>query len=168
MGPVECPSIAPVAAHTTYSDGKSTVEEMAEQAAELGYEYISLTDHSPSQRIAHGLDLGRLDQEIEEIERLRTRRRTKALHILIGAEFDILGDGKLDYPDEILERLDIVADRKSDCTEVQGDSRILTFFLAPVRSSLGPHPKCLLPRRFAQPWLLWRDGFSVSLTPVYN
>jgi DNA polymerase (family 10) len=95
-------------AHTTYSDGKSTIEAMVEHAAELGYEYIALTDHSPSQRVAHGLDLDRLEQKIEEIERLRKRRRDRAPHILIGTEVDILADGKLDYPDEILARLDIV------------------------------------------------------------
>jgi len=95
-------------AHTTYSDGKSTIEEMVEHAAELGYEYIALTDHSPSQRIAHGLDPDRLEQKIEEIERLRKKRKDRAPRILMGAEVDILADGKLDYPDEILARLDIV------------------------------------------------------------
>ena len=95
-------------AHTTYSDGKATVEEMVEHAAELGYEYIALTDHSPSQRVAHGLDLDRLEQKIEEIERLRKKRKDRAPHILIGTEVDILADGKLDYPDKILARLDIV------------------------------------------------------------
>lgn len=95
-------------AHTTYSDGKATIEEMVEHAGELGYEYIALTDHSPSQRIARGLDQDRLEQKIEEIERLRNKRRGLRPHILIGAEVDILADGKLDYPDEILARLDVV------------------------------------------------------------
>jgi DNA polymerase (family X) len=95
-------------AHTTYSDGKATVEEMVEHAAELGYEYIALTDHSPSQRVAHGLDLDRLEQKIEEIERLRKKRKDRTPHILIGTEVDILADGKLDYPDKILARLDVV------------------------------------------------------------
>jgi DNA polymerase (family X) len=54
------------------------------------------------------LGLDRLEQKIEEIERLRKRRRGRAPHILIGTEVDILADGKLDYPDEILARLDIV------------------------------------------------------------
>ena len=94
--------------HTRYSDGKSTVEEMVAHAAELGYEYIALTDHSPSQRIARGLDLDRLEEKIDEIERLRKKRREQAPHVLLGAEVDILGDGQLDYPDEILARLDIV------------------------------------------------------------
>ena len=94
--------------HSTYSDGKATIEEMIDHAAELGYEYIALTDHSPSQRIAHGLALDRLEQKIEEIHSLRKKRRDRPPHILIGSEVDILSDGKLDYPDEILARLDIV------------------------------------------------------------
>ena len=94
--------------HTTYSDGKATIEEMIDHADELGYEYIALTDHSPSQRIAHGLALDRLEQKIEEIQSLRKKRRDRPPHILIGSEVDILSDGKLDYPDEILARVDIV------------------------------------------------------------
>jgi DNA polymerase (family X) len=94
--------------HSTYSDGKSTIAEMVEHAGELDYEYIALTDHSPSQRIARGLALDRLEQKIEEIERLRKQRRDRPPHILIGAEVDILANGKLDYPDEILARLDVV------------------------------------------------------------
>ncbi len=94
--------------HTTYSDGKSRLEEMVEHAAELGYEYIALTDHSPSQRIAHGLDLRRLEEKIEEIERLRKQRQNRLPHILMGAEVDILANGRLDYPGDVLARLDIV------------------------------------------------------------
>jgi DNA polymerase (family 10) len=94
--------------HTVWSDGKSTSEEMVEEAAHLGYEYIALTDHSPSERVAHGLDRDRLEKKIEEIERLRSKRGRLKPHVLIGAEVDILANGKLDYPDEILARLDIV------------------------------------------------------------
>lgn len=94
--------------HTTYSDGKNTVEEMVEHARELGYEYIALTDHSPSQRVARGLNVDRLNEKIEEIERVRKRSRGRGPHILIGAEVDILAKGELDYPDEVLARLDIV------------------------------------------------------------
>jgi len=94
--------------HTTYSDGKATLEEMVEHAAELGYEYIALTDHSPSERIARGLELDRLEKKLEEIEQLRKKRGNRKPYILSGAEVDILADGKLDYPDEILARLDVV------------------------------------------------------------
>ena len=94
--------------HSRYSDGKSTIEEMVERAAELGYEYIALSDHSPSERVAHGLDRKRLEKKITEIEALRKERKDRPPHILIGSEVDILGDGKLDYPDDILAKLDVV------------------------------------------------------------
>jgi DNA polymerase (family 10) len=94
--------------HTTWSDGKSTAGEMVKRAAELGYEYIALTDHSPSERVAHGLDRERLEKKIQEIEQLRKTAKNRLPHILMGAEVDILPDGKLDYPDDILARLDIV------------------------------------------------------------
>src|SRR5262245_43443304 len=94
--------------HTTWSDGRASVEEMVETAAELGYEYIALTDHSPSARIAHGLDPERLEEKIEEVEAVRKKRGRRKPRILLGSEVDILPDGRLDYPDEILERLDVV------------------------------------------------------------
>jgi DNA polymerase (family X) len=94
--------------HTTWSDGKASVEEMVETAATLGREYIALTDHSQSARIAHGLELERLEQKIEEVEALRKKRGGRKPHVLMGAEVDILADGRLDYPDDILARLDVV------------------------------------------------------------
>jgi DNA polymerase (family 10) len=95
-------------AHTTWSDGRSSLEEMVEAAAALGLEYIAITDHSPSSRIANGLDIDRLGRKIEEVEALRKRRGRRRPRILMGAEVDILSDGRLDYPDEVLARLDVV------------------------------------------------------------
>lgn len=95
-------------AHTTWSDGRASVAEMVEAAAGLGYEYIALTDHSQSARVARGLDLERLEAKIEEVERVRRERRNRKPKILLGAEVDILADGKLDYPDSVLSRLDLV------------------------------------------------------------
>jgi DNA polymerase (family 10) len=94
--------------HTTWSDGRSSLEEMVEAAAELGLEYIAITDHSPSSRIANGLDIDRLGRKIEEVEALRKKRGRRKPRILMGAEVDILSDGSLDYPDEILARIDVV------------------------------------------------------------
>ncbi len=94
--------------HTDYSDGKSSAAEMVERAAELGYEYVALADHSPAARIARGLERDRLEQKIAEVERLRRTRRGKSPVILLGAEVDILADGALDYPDDVLARLDVV------------------------------------------------------------
>jgi len=94
--------------HTDYSDGRSTLAEMVERAAALGYEYVALTDHSPAARIAHGLSEERLEQKIEELERVRRQRRGRRPRLLLGAEVDILSNGKLDYADKILARLDVV------------------------------------------------------------
>lgn len=95
-------------AHTTYSDGRATISEMVERAAALGYEYIALSDHSPSQRIARGLDINRLEKKIKELDSIRRRRGRASPRIILGAEVDILPDGRLDYPDEILARFDVV------------------------------------------------------------
>jgi len=94
--------------HTDYSDGRSTLEEMVEGAAALGYEYVALIDHSPSARVAHGLSEERLEKKIEAIERLRRQRHGHKPRILMGAEVDILSNGKLDYKDKTLARLDVV------------------------------------------------------------
>ncbi len=93
-------------AHSTWSDGASTIRQMADKAASLGYEYIAMTDHSPSSRIANGLSIKRLWQKKEEVEKINSEGR--AVKILMGSEVDILPDGSLDYPDEVLRELDFV------------------------------------------------------------
>lgn len=93
-------------AHSTWSDGASTIRQMAEKAASLGYEYIAITDHSPSSRIANGLSVKRLWQKKEEVEKINSEGGT--IRILMGSEVDILPDGSLDYPDEVLRELDFV------------------------------------------------------------
>lgn len=95
-------------AHTTYSDGRATIAEMVERAALLGYEYIALSDHSPSERVARGLDLERLEKKVRELDSIRRKRGQARPRILLGAEVDILPDGRLDYPDEILAKFDVV------------------------------------------------------------
>lgn len=92
--------------HSTWSDGKSTIGEMALKAREIGYEYIAITDHSTSSRIANGLDEKRLIEKKKELEKID--RKTDGIKILMGAEVDIKKDGTLDYPDDILKELDFV------------------------------------------------------------
>ncbi len=92
--------------HSNWSDGKNTIEEMALAARFLGYEYIAISDHSGSSKIANGLSEKRLLEHITEIERLN--ERIEGIRILSGTECDILTDGKLDYSNELLEQLDIV------------------------------------------------------------
>ncbi len=92
--------------HTKWSDGKATIEEMAESARRLGYEYIAITDHSPSQTIANGLSIERLRAKQKELE--SAAKKFKNIKILMGTEVDIKSDGTLDYPDNVLKELDVV------------------------------------------------------------
>ncbi len=93
-------------AHTNYSDGKNTVHEMAKKARSLGYEYLCLTDHSISLKVAHGLDEARLKQKRREIDRVN--RSLKGFRLLFGSEVEIDAEGSLDYPDRVLSHFDIV------------------------------------------------------------
>lgn len=92
--------------HSTWSDGSETIETMAEAAREFGYEYIGLCDHSVSSKIANGLDVERILNKMIEVREIN--ERIPGIEILMGSEVDILKDGNLDYPEEILEKLDIV------------------------------------------------------------
>lgn len=94
-------------AHTTWSDGVSTVREMADAALELGYTALALTDHSPYVGITGGMKAEVLAGRAEEIARVRAELKDKLL-LLHGAEVDIRADGQLDYPDEVLATLDFV------------------------------------------------------------
>ncbi|MBI4127600.1 MAG: DNA polymerase/3'-5' exonuclease PolX [Parcubacteria group bacterium] len=92
--------------HSDYSDGRDSLEKVVQKAVATGYQYVALTDHSPSSRIAHGLITDRLLKKLAEIEKLR--RRYPAITLLAGTEVDILPEGSIDYPDEILAKLDFV------------------------------------------------------------
>lgn len=92
--------------HTRASDGKSTLEEMAEAARARGYAYLAISDHSRHATVAHGLDPRRLAAQIDEIEALNAR--LSGFRVLKSCEVDILKDGKLDLPDALLARLDVV------------------------------------------------------------
>lgn len=93
--------------HTTWSDGAYTLEEMAEAAVLKGYDYIAITDHSKSLRVANGLTEARLREQQQQIKELNKKYEGK-LHIFSGVEMDILPDGRLDYEDDMLEELDFV------------------------------------------------------------
>jgi DNA polymerase (family 10) len=91
--------------HTDSSDGRSTLGEMAQAAAERGYDYIAITDHSPHLAVTQGLDADGLAKQIDEIDALN--EELDGIRILKSIEVDILEDGRLDLPDEILQRLDL-------------------------------------------------------------
>ncbi|MCP4435619.1 MAG: PHP domain-containing protein [Actinomycetia bacterium] len=92
--------------HTAWSDGGASVREMAETAADLGHEYMAITDHSQRLTVAHGLSVERLRDQLGEIDRLRAD--LAPFRILTGMEVDILVDGTLDLPEVVLGELDIV------------------------------------------------------------
>jgi DNA polymerase (family 10) len=92
--------------HTTASDGKNSIEEMAEAARALGQEYIAITDHSKAVTVANGLDEKRMAGHIKKLH--AANERGLGIRVLAGAEVDILKDGSLDYSDEILAQLDVV------------------------------------------------------------
>ena len=91
--------------HTTYSDGRNTVEEMALAAQSMGIKYMTITDHSPTAHYARGLEIDRLKLQWDEISRVQEKVSIKLLR---GTESDILRDGALDYPDSILEKFDVI------------------------------------------------------------
>lgn len=92
--------------HTSWSDGGNSIEELVDRARKKGYTYLAVTDHSRSLKIARGLSIERLKEQQEYIARLN--RELEGFRILSGIEVDILSDGSLDYPDEILAEMDIV------------------------------------------------------------
>lgn len=92
-------------AHTTATDGRNTILDMAKKAIELGHNYLAITDHSQHVRVANGLDVERLKKHIEDID--KANEKIAGIKLLKGIEVDILADGSLDLPDSILSELDI-------------------------------------------------------------
>jgi DNA polymerase (family 10) len=92
--------------HSTWSDGQSSIEEMALAAEARGYEYLAISDHSQGLGMVGGLTPERLHQQRAEIQAVQAR--LKRLHLLQGAEVEIKADGTLDFPDEVLAELDFV------------------------------------------------------------
>ncbi len=93
-------------AHTVASDGRASLLEMALAACERGLSYLAITDHSKRLAMAHGLDAARLATQCDEIDRLNAQ--LTGITLLRGIEVDILEDGRLDLPDAVLARLDLV------------------------------------------------------------
>lgn len=119
--------------HTKWSDGAATAEEMARAAQGLGYEYICITDHSRSLKFAGGVGVDDLRQHIRDVRRLS--ERLGGVAVLIGSEVDILADGSLDYPDEVLAELDVVI--ASVHTRFRMDVRAMTERI--IRAMQNPY-----------------------------
>ncbi|MCK9586067.1 DNA polymerase/3'-5' exonuclease PolX [Methanothrix soehngenii] len=92
--------------HSIWSDGRASIIELAQAARSMGYEYIALSDHSPSVGIAGGIGREKMEEKIEAVA--EANDSLEGITILMGAEVDIKADGSLDYPDDLLERMDVV------------------------------------------------------------
>jgi DNA polymerase (family 10) len=144
--------------HTIASDGRSTLAEMAAAAQELGLQYLGIADHSKSSFQAHGLETDRLLAQIAEIEALN--KTFDGFRIFAGSEVDILKDGSLDFPDNVLAKLDYtVASIHSSfsLTEAEMTERI-------IRAMENPHVTMLghLTGRL----LLSRDAYAVNVPAI--
>jgi len=146
--------------HTLASDGQDTLAAMAQAATELGLEWLGIADHSKSSFQANGLDVKRLEKQIEEIQSLNSKKPKCTL--LSGTECDILKEGKLDFPDSLLKELDyVVASVHSGFTsdEKEMTDRILRAIENPHVTCLG-HPTGRL--------LLEREAYPVNIPKILD
>ena len=116
--------------HTLWSDARDTVDTMVLTARTLGYEYVAITDHSPSTAASRVLTLDRLERQRDDIERVR--RKVPGISVLHGVEVEILPDGSLDFPDRVLASLDVVVASLHDAAGQQPD-RLLARYVAAMR-----------------------------------
>lgn len=146
--------------HTLASDGQDTLAAMAQAATEFGLEWLGIADHSKSSFQANGLDVKRLEKQIEEIESLNSKKPKCTL--LSGTECDILKGGNLDFPDSLLKELDyVVASVHSGFTS---DEKEMTDRI--IRAIENPHVTCLghLTGRL----LLEREAYPVNIPKILD
>ncbi len=144
--------------HSTWSDGAASIEEMATAARDLGYEYYGVADHSQSLSVANGLTPDRVRAQWAEVDALN--RTMSDIRILKGTECDILGDGTLDFPDELLAGFDyVVASVHSlfGLSEAEQTSRVCRALSHPAVTMLGHATGRLLLRR---------AGYKIDLEQV--
>ncbi len=144
--------------HSNWSDGIPTFEEMAAYAVKMGYKYLAVSDHSKSLHVANGLKDEELLEEIEEIDRLN--KKFKGFTLLKATEVDIKTDGSLDFPDNLLEKLDLVVASIHSGFK-QGREKITERMIAAIRNpyvNIIAHPTGRLISR--------REGYEVDLDKV--
>lgn len=147
-------------AHSTYSDGKNTLEEMAVVVRDAGYEYLGITDHSQSAFYANGLPVGKVLDQLKEIDELNAK--LAPFKIFKGMESDIIADGGLDYDNDILAKFDfIIASVHSGLkmAEEKATARLIKAVENPYTTMLG-HPTGRL--------LLRREGYPVNHEKVID
>ncbi len=146
--------------HTSYSDGMHSLREMAEGARARGFGYIAVCDHSRTAAYAHGLSIERVLEQQEEIDALNAQ--FDDFRILKGIESDILPDGSLDYPDEVLASFDLVVasvHSMFNMSEADMTERMVKAIQNPHTTILG-HPTGRL--------LLARDGYPVDVVRLID
>lgn len=146
--------------HTDWSDGRHSIREMIEAAKAFGHEYIAITDHSESSRVANGLTPERLLEQIKHIR--EANAAIDNIEVLAGSEVDIRIDGSLDFSDEILEQLDIViasVHTGFTLSETEMTARVVRAIENPFVTIIG-HPTGRLLGR--------RPGYAIDLDAVIS
>lgn len=144
--------------HSTWSDGKNTIDEMIAACADRGYDYVALTDHSKALAMTGGLDAGKLREQWKELEEVAERHPD--IRILRSQEVDILADGTLDTGDEMLEQLDLVViaiHSRFDLPAAEQTERMLKAIQHPL-ADIVAHPTGRIINR--------RDPFDMALDEV--
>jgi histidinol phosphatase-like PHP family hydrolase len=145
--------------HTEMSDGVDTLEVITEATRALGYQYFGVADHSKSAHYAGGLSIEEIEQQHAEIDRLN-KRYGRTFRILKGIESDILPDGSLDYPDDVLERFDLVVASVHSRFKLDRNTqteRILRAVATPYTTILG---------HMTGRQLLRRPGYEVDIERI--
>ncbi len=143
--------------HSHFSDGLTSMEEMVERARAMGYRYLAFCEHSQSAYYAHGLAPDRLAQQCQQIAQLN--QQFPDFQIFTGTEVDILPDGRLDFPDEILAKLDLVVASIHSAFKQRPTERILAALANPYVDIIG-HPTGRLISR--------REGYEVDLNAIFE
>lgn len=146
--------------HSTYSDGKHSLRQMAEACRDMGYEYLGISDHSRTASYAGGLDIETVEKQHQEIDLLN--QELAPFKIFKGIESDILGDGSLDYPEEVLQKFDFIVSSVHSILNMdikRATSRLVTAIENPYTTILG-HPTGRL--------LLRREGYPIDHKTVID
>lgn len=147
--------------HTTASDGRNTLTEMVAAAQALGWEYLGIADHSKSSFQANGLSEERLGNQVKEIHALNASGRFRT-HVFAGSEVDILPDGRLDYPDDLLAALDYVVVSVHNAF-AQSEEAMTARIVRAIE-----HPSTTMVGHVTGRLLLQRDGYRVNVPKVID
>jgi DNA polymerase (family 10) len=148
-------------AHTDWSDGAATLEEMAEAAAAVGLEYLVITDHSKSLGVANGLTPERVRQQRRKIDALQ-RQLGDRLRLLHGTEVEVMADGQLDFPDDVLAAFDLVTASVHSSLR-QSRQRVTERMLAVIR-----HPHVDMIGHLTGRMIGTRDPADLDLEAVFQ